>query len=429
MQTDTGYVYKYFDLLDGFVRVRQVEEGAHLSLPADQQLPPDRRHYRRWLVRFCLQRPEEVLARVQTRYPEEMETVEDLLYRICVDVNPHLEIHAVTLPAPGSQAQRENSAAELAKQQSAWPVQGLERRLKRVVFGQDEAIEAVSQAIQKAACGLNDPNRPVATMLFVGRTGCGKTELAKAIARELQGERPLVRVDCSEYGQAHETARLTGAPPGYVGYQSGGALTEALKENPRSVVLFDEIEKGHERLHHLLLQVLDEGRLTDGRGETVDLREAIILLTSNVGTDDYHRAQSGLGFRETSPTELDFQAMTHEALTRSFRPEFINRLDAVLTFRALSDQSCEQIVRARLEQIRQRLAGAGAQLSWTAAAVKRLTRLGMHDEYGARELHRTVDLHVEQPLSAQILSAGAGKGMRFRVRSQAGELKIEREAA
>lgn len=426
MQTDPGFVFKYFDLLDGFIRVRQVEEGAGLPLPPGQPIPPDRRHYRRLLVRHCLENPESILSRVRARYPEEGDTVEDLLYRICVDVNPHLEIHSVTIPAPSPEGE---TPIPVKTQSLAQRARGMESRLRRRVFGQDHAVTSVSKAISRAAAGLNDPDRPVGCFLFVGRTGCGKTELAKALARELHPERALLRIDCSEYGHAHETARLTGAPPGYVGHQEGGALTEPVLENPESVILFDEIEKGHERLHHLLLQVLDEGRLTDGRGRTIDMTRSLILLTSNIGTEDYRRASTSLGFGSNELEEADFQSITQEAIRRGFRPEFLNRLDDVVTFRPLDDRSCQHIVRSRLEALRERIEPAGVGLRWTPAAVRRLAELGTHEEYGAREIRRTIDREVEEPLSQAILAGPRRARPRFRVCSRRGQIYIEREAA
>ncbi len=428
MQTDPGYVFKYFDLLDGFIRVRQVEEGAGLPLPPGQPIPPDRRHYRRLLVRQCLENPEAILQRVHARYPEETETVEDLLYRICVDVNPHLEIHSVTIPAPAPEGAEETGAAS-GTMTLAQRSRGIQGRLRRLVFGQDDAVEAVSKTLARAAAGLNDPDRPVGCFLFVGRTGCGKTELAKALARELHPSRPLLRIDCTEYGHAHETARLTGAPPGYVGHNDGGALTEPLREHPDTVVLFDEVEKAHERLHHLLLQILDEGRLTDGKGRTIDLRQTLIILTSNIGTEDYRRASDNLGFSRRELDDADFESITQEALLRGFRPEFLNRLDQVCTFRPLDSGSCQRIVRSRLESLRARIEPNGVALRWTPAAVRRLAELGTHDEYGAREIRRTIDREVEEPLSHEILNGPRSSPPAFLIRSVRGRIRIDREAA
>ena len=426
MQTDPGFVFKYFDLLDGFIRVRQVEEGAGLPLPPGQPIPPDRRHYRRLLVRHCLENPEAILQRVHARYPEEAETVDDLLYRICVDVNPHLEIHSVTIPAPAPDGAVEESKR---RQTLAQRARGIQNRLRHRVFGQEGAVEAVTKSIARAAAGLNDPDRPIGCFLFVGRTGCGKTELAKALANELHPNRPLLRIDCTEYGHAHETARLTGAPPGYVGHNDGGILTEPLSEHPDTVVLFDEVEKAHERLHHLLLQILDEGRLTDGKGRTIDLRQTLIVLTSNIGTEDYRRAADGVGFGRTELGQDDFESITKEAISRGFRPEFLNRLDQVCTFRPLDARSCQHIVRSRLESLRARIEPNGVMLRWTPAAVRRLAEIGTHDEYGAREIRRTIDREVEEPLSYAILNSPRTGQDTFLVRSQRGRIRVEREAA
>lgn len=427
MASGKGIVYKYFDLIDGFIRVRVVspEESAAALQACDG--PPSRREYRRLVVRTCVIGIEdEVLPKIRDVYPEDTIAAEDLLYQICVDVNPALEIHSVALPADAAEAQSESARAEnLAKRARV-----LEQKLREEVVGQDAAIAALSRAVRKAAAGLSDANRPIGAFLLVGRTGTGKTELAKALQRNLYPDNPLVRIDCSEFALPHETAKLIGAPPGYVGHNEGGQLTEALMRNPGAVVLFDEVEKGHEKLHNMLLQVLDEGRLTDSKGNTVEFRDAVILLTSNVGTADYAEAANRVGFgRGASLAAGDFDAVTEEALKRSFKPELLNRLDGVLTFRALGDRDCLRIAELQLGKLASRIKRAGIELRWTPRLVAAVAAAGSSEEYGARELRRALARMVEEPLSQAVLDGEIARGSQVIVRWSNGRISFDQRAA
>jgi ATP-dependent Clp protease ATP-binding subunit ClpC len=260
--------------------------------------------------------------------------------------------------------------------------------------------------------------------LLVGRTGTGKTELAKSVARNLYGAKNLVRLDCSEFALPHETAKLIGAPPGYVGHNEGGTLTEALKRDPYCVVLFDEIEKGHEKLHNMLLQILDEGRLTDSKGETVSFSNAIVLMTSNVGTADYAQATNRVGFGEDVLEDADYQQLTQAALRRNFKPELLNRLDGVLTFRALQKDACAKIADMQLKQIRERVIRAGLMIRWTPSLCKAMAEKGYSEEYGAREVRRTVSQLVEEPLGDAILDGTLAQG-EITIRWRAGKVVFE----
>ncbi|RMH04039.1 MAG: ATP-dependent Clp protease ATP-binding subunit [Planctomycetota bacterium] len=421
-------MYKYFDLIDGFIRVRILSNEEQLPMPVDDEgRPLDRREYRRLVVRACVVDVEEsVLPRVRQIYPEDSAAAEDLLYQICVDVNPRLEIHTVALPARagGADGAAEDPATELRRRAAV-----LESRLREEIVGQDDHVATVARAVRKAAAGLNDPRRPMASFLMVGRTGVGKTELAKALARHLYGEDSLVRIDCSEYALPHETAKLIGAPPGYVGHNEGGTLTEALMNDPRAVVLFDEVEKGHEKLHNMLLQILDDGRLTDSKGNTVSFRDTVVLLTSNVGTADYREAANRVGFGRTGAlAEADFVQLTHEAIRRNFKPELINRLDQVLVFHPLDRRSCARIAEMKLREVAERLERIGVELSWTPRAVTALADAGYSEDYGAREVRRTVARLVEEPLSNQVLDGEIGCGARIVVRWRGGEVLLDRAA-
>ncbi len=427
MASGKGIVYKYFDLIDGFIRVRVVspEESAAALQACDG--PPSRREYRRLVVRTCVIGIEdEVLPKIRAIYPEDTIAAEDLLYQICVDVNPALEIHSVALPADAAGAATEEARAEnLAKRARV-----LEQKLRTEIIGQDESVAALARAVRKAAAGLNDADRPIATFLLVGRTGTGKTELAKALQRNLYPENPLVRIDCSEFALPHETAKLIGAPPGYVGHNEGGQLTEALMKDACAVVLFDEVEKGHEKLHNMLLQILDEGRLTDSKGNTVNFRHTVVLLTSNVGTADYAEAANRVGFgRGTTLASADFDAVTQEALKRSFRPELLNRLDGVLTFRSLEHAHCARIAELQLEKLARRMLRAGIELRWTARLAAAVAEQGYDAEYGARELRRTLARLVEEPLSRAVLEGEIPRGSVVTARWTAGKVILERRAA
>ncbi len=296
----------------------------------------------------------------------------------------------------------------------------MEERLHQRVVGQDEAISVVSNAVRRARAGLQDPNRPIGSFIFLGPTGVGKTELARALAEFLfDDEEAMVRIDMSEYQERHTVARLIGAPPGYVGYEEGGQLTEAVRRRPYAVVLFDEIEKAHFEVFNVLLQLLDEGRLTDGHGRTVDFKNTVVIMTSNVGSQWIKE----LGGKD----DEEMRRRVLEAMEQHFRPEFLNRIDEIIIFHSLTMEHLVRIVDIQLEGLRKLLADRKVGLSLTEAAKRYLAEKGFDPVYGARPLKRTVQRELQDPLAVKILQGEVSEGDVVRVDLRGGQLVFERE--
>jgi ATP-dependent Clp protease ATP-binding subunit ClpB len=278
----------------------------------------------------------------------------------------------------------------------------MESHLRRCVVGQDEAVKLISNTMRRSRAGIADPLRPVGSFFFMGPTGVGKTELVRALAAFLfDDERAMTRLDMSEYMEKHSVARLLGAPPGYVGYEEGGQLTEAVRRRPYSVVLLDEFEKAHPDVHNVLLQILDEGRLTDGKGRTVNFRNAVVVMTSNLASE---------AIREAVERGEDPKGYVDTALRRRFRPEFINRLDEVVVFRPLDKDAIRTIVDLQVDRLRALLAGRDLGLKVTAAAAECLARQGYDPDFGARPLKRTIQRLVQDPLAIRLLDGGFEPG-------------------
>jgi ATP-dependent Clp protease ATP-binding subunit ClpB len=354
----------------------------------------------------------------------DLETVARLRYGTLRDLEKKQgdeERHLKDLQAHGGALLKEEvDAEEVAQIVSRWtriPVSKLlegetqklihmEERLRERVVGQEEALRAVSNAVRRARSGLQDPNRPIGSFIFLGPTGVGKTELARALAEFLfDDERAMVRIDMSEYQERHTVSRLIGAPPGYVGYEEGGQLTEAVRRRPYSVVLFDEIEKAHTDVFNVLLQLLDDGRLTDGQGRTVDFRNTLVIMTSNLGSELWSAREPGEVTRER----------ISQALREHFRPEFLNRIDEIIVFHSLRREDLVQVVDIQLHHVSALLAQRGFQLDLRPSAREYLAEVGYDADFGARPLKRAIQRELQDPLALRILAGDFHEGETIRV--------------
>lgn len=343
----------------------------------------------------------------QTQIDELEEKLEDIRNVWDRATSPHVttediaEVISMWTGVPLMQLETEESARLL----------DMENKLAEHIIGQNEAIETISKAIRRARAGLKDPARPVGSFIFLGPTGVGKTELTKALAGFMFGsEDALIQLDMSEFMERHSVSRLVGAPPGYVGYEDAGQLTEAIRRRPYSIIVFDEIEKAHPEAHNMLLQIMEEGHLTDARGHKVDFRNAIIIMTTNVGADMIQR-QSTFGFsltvdeaEEEASAYKEMRKKLMDALKRSFRPEFINRLDGVIVFRSLTKEDIQKIVKLEIEKVNQRLVDNEIHIRASEEALMLLADEGYNPEMGARPLRRVIQRKIEDRLSDALLA-------------------------
>ena len=302
----------------------------------------------------------------------------------------------------------------------------LEEILHKRVVGQDEAITAVSRAIRRARAGLKDPKRPIGSFIFLGPTGVGKTELTKALAEALfDDENSVIRIDMSEYMEAYSVSKLIGSPPGYVGFDDGGQLTEQVRRKPYSVVLFDEIEKAHPDVYNLMLQVLDEGRLTDSKGRTVSFKNTVIIMTSNVGVADIPKYSGKLGFNEDSSVEVNVKDKLMEALRARFKPEFINRVDVVVIFDSLKESDIKKIAEILIGNLNKKLKPQKIQVGFSESALDGLVKEGYSPVYGARPLKRVIEQKIEDKLAEGLLTGDIKPGQRLEVKYNNGEFSFK----
>ncbi len=293
-------------------------------------------------------------------------------------------------------------------------------------MGQKEALEAVANAVRRSRSGLQDPNRPIGSFIFLGPTGVGKTETARALAEFLfDDENAMIRIDMSEYMEKHTVARLIGAPPGYIGYEEGGQLSEAVRRRPYSVVLFDEIEKAHHDVFNVLLQVLDDGRLTDGQGRTVDFRNTIIIMTSNIGSPII---QEYFNTGQLGPKDhAEMERLVRSELSAHFRPEFLNRIDDIIIFHSLDEKHLSHIVDIQLQRLEKRLAQQQLSIEVDPAAKRLIAKEGFDPQFGARPLKRTIQDLVLDPLATKLLIGEFKAGDRIKVTAHNGDLDFEKK--
>ncbi len=429
-------VYRYFDLADCFVQIMAIEDGA-FSLSERPGL--GRAGYRKMVIETCM--PEfrnDLDDKLGNLFPDDPLMVEDLLYQLCVEVNPALDIHEVRLTVDGSaRVETPNTETEAAAATTRdatldhlrGKAMSLEAALRRRVIGQNGAVTSVSRAVRSAAAGLGESQRPLASFLFTGRTGTGKTELARSLAEHVfrtPDHSGLVRIDCSEFGLAHEYSKLIGSPPGYIGHEDGGQLTDAVEQAPESVVLFDEIEKAHPKLHNLLLQILEEGALTDGKGKRVSFARTVIVMTSNCGADDVTSASRSVGFGG-APTlgRASLQDITNHALSSTFTPEFLGRVGDTVLFDELNKKSVERIAAIKLGELKDRAALRGLDVRFTSAVTSWVAERGFKPETGARELRRVIQRELEPALSERLLAGGSAGRRSLVVRASKGKLVFE----
>lgn len=426
MTRQPSAIMKYFEPLDKFIRIRIFSgEQVAEALDADsfnRRSIVTKEAYMVWLAKIAVVNFEtDILPRIKERFGKEhLNDVLVSLHQDIVSLNPRLEIHQVQIPimAEGDAVQEDTSSlfvspltsiknfCELIRRKL--PV--LESGLRMRIIGQDEAINAIISVLTRAAAGIRDYYRPIGSMLFMGFTGVGKTELVKATSDILFGPGRLARIDCSEYAQAHEYAKILGAPPGYVGHETGSEFCKQMISCPQSVVLFDEIEKADPRIYDLLLQILEDGQLTTGKGEVVDFTQALIFITSNIGTREAISAQNRAGFKFAVHDDPDTKGLGFvQALERDVPPEFLNRIDRTIVFRQLDGDDAAKITGKMMLDLNQRIRDAtegGWGLNVSAAARQRIVADGFSRAYGARELRRTIQQQIEDPIAERMVRPG-----------------------
>ncbi|MCK9225028.1 MAG: AAA family ATPase [Candidatus Muirbacterium halophilum] len=412
---------KFCESLDRFVQIREFTEDEINKIFKNINIT-DKKSYKRLIISTAIVNYIEEISPLvfgNNNYSLFGEITEQELYNLCIQVNPSLDIKNVTITLErsdedgittidGNVLEEEEDITER--------LINMEKHLRKRIVGQEEAIKVVSQAIRKAHVGLKNPEKPIGSFMFAGPTGVGKTELAKALAEFLFGdERELIRIDCSEYSMSHEYAKLIGAPPGYIGHKEGGFLTEAIKNKPKSIVLFDELEKAHRKMHNVLLQILDDGILTDNHGEKIIFKDTVIIMTTNVGVEEFQILDKLIGFGADSvKKDQDTRKKeTGKALEKNFPPEFLNRIDEMVTFTALTKEDNMNIFDIMIKDVVKRLESLGMGIDIPLDVKEFIVDKGTNLKYGARPLKRSIKTQVENPLSEGILNKDFVKGCKI----------------
>lgn len=454
---------KFWRRLGEYIDIKCFEPGSELVILGQKNFERAA-SFKQYIVTVCIVEVEDLFVHLDSsglpnRIPSHKLIHE--LYEICVSVNPFLsyEVYRDTLSdeelenldndqmnpfdgvqrasrnEPGPLASKMQKKTKLFKDVKRETLLSLDKSIKKKVIGQNEPIEQLVDAIQRASVGLKDPEQPIGTFIFTGATGIGKTYTAKILAEELTGNRnSLITIDCSEYSADHEYAKLIGAPSGYIGHENGGYLTNALTKNPFSVVLFDEIEKASDRVHQLMLQIMEEARLTDGKGNTVSFKDAVIIMTSNLGVKETQQITKTIGFGDVAMLDKEKQQKAiKESLKKKFKPEFLNRITTMINFGNLNKRDYKRIIKLELEKLKVNLKLNRTQYSklnvtFDKSLYEYIYKVGIDENYGARPLKRAIEQHVSTPLARKLLKENIDcDTTSITVSTKKGEVLIETE--
>lgn len=423
-------VQKFWKRLNEYVTIKQFPDDSAEVILSGRSFPT-RSAFEQYIVTICIEEIEDLFVRLDSLGLPSKVSPHKLvheLFELCSASNPSLDFNECQCDTCGNDQDdlfepKQKTAAEAEEEKVATTMNKLFKSvpketlvnlgsvIKDKVVGQDRAIDDIVNAIQRSSVGLKDPNQPLGSFIFAGYSGCGKSYTAKMLADSLIGSRRgLITIDCSEYASEHEYAKLIGAPSGYIGHEAGGYLTNAIRKQPFSVVLFDEIEKANEKVHQLLLQVMDEARLTDGKGNPVSFKDAIIIMTSNVGVKEVNNISKSIGFGDASVvTDEKREKAIGEALKKKFTPEFLNRITSIVHFSALTKEHYEGIIKLELEKIKSNLKLSGTeyshiQLEFDDSLVSYVYNIGIDERYGARPLKRAIEKEISTPLAHRLLN-------------------------
>jgi len=434
-------VQKFWERIHQYVTIKQFEPGSELVIMSGRHFSAKAAFYQ-YIVTICVEDIEDLFLRLdRSGLPQRVSppTLVEELYAMCVEVNPFLDFHIYTDSMPDmlndtppddyvdpfqslgaeqsntedilSEALGKKKNTRLFRDVSKEILLAMPDKIKERVVGQDEAIDTLSEAIQRASVGLKDPERPIGAFVFTGYTGVGKTYTAKILSEVLTGSRyNMITIDCSEYSADHEYAKLIGAPSGYIGHDQGGLLTNAIKKNPFSVVLFDEIEKASDKVHQLLLQIMDEARLTDGRGQKVPFKDVLVIMTSNLGVKETQAVEKTIGFGDVAKLTKEKRVKAIKAaLKKKFKPEFINRMTAMVNFDRLNKESYKHIIRLELEKLKVNLrlnntSYSKLSVEFDDSLIDYIYKEGIDEKLGARPLVRTIEKKISTPMAKKLLT-------------------------